>query len=69
MIYLVKISTNCSEHIDADIVIFNESGTVQFYENTHDTKVLVKAFAGGCWQTINNETLKNKPQINLVQNA
>jgi uncharacterized NAD-dependent epimerase/dehydratase family protein len=69
MIYLVKISLNCSEHIDADIVIFNESGAVQFYENMRGDRVLVKAFASGCWQTINNETLKNKPQINLVQNA
>jgi hypothetical protein len=69
MTYLVKISNNCNENIDADEVVFGGNGAVQFYENVRETRVLVKAYAAGCWQTVNNQTLKNKPQINLVQNV
>ena len=67
MTYIVKISTNVSEHIDADDVVFSENGGVQFYENMRESKVLVKAFSSGSWQTVVNETLKHKPQISLVQ--
>lgn len=69
MTYLVKISRDEAEHIKAVEAVF-DSGGVQFYQLVIDDdkpnspyKILVKAFASGCWMTVIDQSLQGKKQV------
>jgi hypothetical protein len=70
MTYLVSISRDVAEHIDATEATFDTSGGVQFHQLVIDDDkpnapylMLVKAFASGNWRTVVDQNLQGKKRV------